>query len=88
MGGGRRCGDDLRPLSSQGIAKALRSGKLASFVAADFLLRGAGTHDRYTRLARAEYDEYERTKRTYYREEQRWPASPFWARRHAEDAQP
>ncbi len=71
------------PLSSQGIVKALRSGKMASFVAADFLLRGAETHDRYAKLARAEFDEYEQTRRAYYREEQRWPASPFWARRHA-----
>ena len=30
------------PLSSQGILKALRSGKLASFVAADYLIRGTG----------------------------------------------
>jgi flavin-dependent dehydrogenase len=72
------------PLSSQGILKALRSGKLASFVAVDFLLRGVDTHERYTRLARAEYDEYEWVKRTYYSEERRWPAAPFWARRHAE----
>lgn len=71
------------PLSSQGIAKALRSGKLASFVAADFLLRGVETHERYIRLACAEYDEYVRTKRSYYCEEQRWPTAPFWARRHA-----
>jgi len=71
------------PLSSQGIAKAMRSGKLASFVAADFVLRGAQTHDRYTKLACAEYAEYEQARRTYYREEQRWPAAPFWARRHA-----
>jgi len=71
------------PLSSQGITKALRSGKLASFVAADFLLRGAETQDRYTALARAEYDEYERVRQAYYLEEQRWPAAAFWARRHA-----
>jgi flavin-dependent dehydrogenase len=75
------------PLSSQGIAKALRSGKLASFVAADFLLRGAQTHDRYAKLAHAEWDEYERAKRMYYREEQRWPEAAFWARRHAEPAE-
>ena len=68
------------PLSSQGIAKALRSGKMASFAAADFLLRGAETQDRYIKLARAEWDEYEKAKRAYYREEQRWPEAAFWAR--------
>ena len=70
------------PLASQGILKALRSGKMASFVAADFLLRGAETHERYARLARTEYAEYERAKHAYYSEEQRWPTAPFWARRH------
>lgn len=76
------------PLSSQGITKALRSGKLASFVATDFLVRGAETHNRYAKLAHSEFDEYEQTRRAYYREEQRWRASPFWARRHADMPQP
>jgi flavin-dependent dehydrogenase len=86
--GGRRwvaAGDaamTFDPLSSQGIAKALRSGKLASFVAVDFLKRGKETHDRYIDLALAEFDEYERARRAYYREEKRWPAAAFWARRH------
>jgi flavin-dependent dehydrogenase len=74
------------PLSSQGMAKALRSGKLASFVAADALLKGAETQDRYAVLANGEYAEYERTKRAYYREEQRWADAPFWARRHMQPA--
>ncbi|HTW81571.1 MAG TPA: tryptophan 7-halogenase [Terracidiphilus sp.] len=72
------------PLSSQGILKALRSGKLASFVAADFLLRGADTLERYARLAAAEYAAYEQAKRDFYRKEMRWPSAPFWARRQAE----
>jgi flavin-dependent dehydrogenase len=68
------------PLSSQGMTKALRSGKMASFVAADFL-RGADTGERYAKLAAAEYAEYEKAKRSYYAEEPRWPEAPFWARR-------
>jgi flavin-dependent dehydrogenase len=72
------------PLSSQGITKALRSGKMASFVAADFLLRGAETHQRYEQLVRAEYAEYDKVKRGYYLEEQRWPSAEFWQRRHRE----
>jgi flavin-dependent dehydrogenase len=70
------------PLSSQGITKALRSGKLASFVAADYLLRGSDTHQRYEQIAEQEYADYRRAKHTYYCEEQRWPTAPFWARRH------
>jgi flavin-dependent dehydrogenase len=72
------------PLSSQGITKALRSGKMASFVAVDFLLRGAQTHERYARLARMEFTEHERVRRIYYREEQRWPTARFWRRRHSQ----
>jgi flavin-dependent dehydrogenase len=69
------------PLSSQGIVKALRSGKLASFVAADFLTRGIDSHDRYERIVRAEYDAYLQTRLEYYRLERRWTDSPFWKRR-------
>jgi flavin-dependent dehydrogenase len=68
------------PLSSLGITKALRSGKMASFVAVDFL-HGLDTQGRYATLAAAEYAEYQRTKTSYYSEEKRWPHSPFWARR-------
>jgi flavin-dependent dehydrogenase len=70
------------PLSSHGITKALRSGKLASFVALDWLRNGQDTHSRYRRIADAEWTQYEATRRAYYAEEQRWPSSVFWARRH------
>jgi flavin-dependent dehydrogenase len=70
------------PLSSHGITKALRSGKLASFVALDWLRNGQDTHSRYCSIADAEWAQYEATRRAYYAEEQRWPSSVFWARRH------
>jgi flavin-dependent dehydrogenase len=69
------------PLSSQGIRKALRSGKLASFAAADFLLHKSDTHQKYEKLAAAEYNAYQETKSDYYEREQRWPESEFWKRR-------
>lgn len=69
------------PLSSLGILKALRSGKLASFVAADFLLREIESHQKYEQLASAEYAAYRKTKSEYYGMESRWPASVFWKRR-------
>ncbi len=71
------------PLSSQGILKALRSGKLASFVAADYLLHGKASSAKYEAMARGEYAAYSATKAEYYSLEQRWPASPFWARRRS-----
>jgi flavin-dependent dehydrogenase len=69
------------PLSSQGIIKALRSGKLASFVAADFLLRGMDSHGKYEKIALAELDSYRKTWGDYYGMEQRWPNATFWTRR-------
>ena len=70
------------PLSSQGLLKALRSGKMAAFVAADYLVRGIESHAKYQAIASAEYTEYTKAKAMYYRLEQRWPQSPFWKRRH------
>jgi flavin-dependent dehydrogenase len=69
------------PLSSQGILKALRSGKLASFVAADLLVHGRNSARKYEVIATAEYDEYRKAKLLFYSIEQRWPESPFWKRR-------
>jgi flavin-dependent dehydrogenase len=71
------------PLSSQGIVKALRSAIFASYAIADRLLgsdeRGFA---RYRALMKREFASYRETLRDYYRQEQRWPDSPFWRRRH------
>lgn len=69
------------PLSSQGILKALRSGKLASFVAFD-ALEGRDSASRFEALVTREYASYQKTKHWFYSQEQRWPSSPFWQRRH------
>jgi flavin-dependent dehydrogenase len=81
------CGDTAMtfdPLSSHGITKALRGGKLASFVAADFLLKERESHKRYEQILHEEYAQYLQTRGEFYREEQRWPESLFWARRHTD----
>jgi flavin-dependent dehydrogenase len=72
------------PLSSQGIAKALRSGIFASYAIGDLLAGGddAGLR-RYRRYVMEEFQSYIEVRAKYYREEQRWPASEFWRRRHA-----
>lgn len=74
------------PLSSQGILKALRSGIFASYAIADGLLRADGGRGcaRYAALMRREFHAYRSTHCDYYRQEQRWPESPFWRRRHLE----
>jgi len=71
------------PLSSQGILKALRSGKLASFVAVDFLEGRVESLQRYENLVAGEFQQYLAGRTWYYRQERRWPDSPFWSRRHS-----
>ncbi|HYE36265.1 tryptophan 7-halogenase [Methylocaldum sp.] len=71
------------PLSSQGIIKALRSSIFASYAIADWLLRSDDRgFARYRALMKREFASYRETLRDYYRQEQRWPDSPFWHRRH------
>jgi flavin-dependent dehydrogenase len=70
------------PLSSQGILKALRGGKLASFVALDWLEGRTKSLTRYERIVGAEYREYFAARAWCYGQEQRWPHSEFWRVRH------
>ncbi len=71
------------PLSSQGIVRALRLGKIASFTVYDFLRGRAGALEKYRHYIAAEYEHYGESKARFYRLEARWPAAPFWARRHS-----
>jgi flavin-dependent dehydrogenase len=75
------------PLSSLGILKALRSGKIASFVALD-RLEGRNSAERYEKFVAGEYAGYCETKRWFYGQEQRWPGLPFWRRRTEGDHAP
>ncbi len=71
------------PLSSQGIVKALRSGIFASYAIGDLLERGDDSGlRRYGRYVSEEFESYLETRGKYYLEEQRWPTSEFWRRRH------
>lgn len=73
------------PLSSQGIFKALRSGIFASYAIGDLLARhDESGMERYRRFVLDEFKSYAEVRTKYYREEQRWPESEFWRRRHAE----
>jgi flavin-dependent dehydrogenase len=71
------------PLSSQGILKALRSGIFASYAIGDWLMQDdeAGLQ-RYRRYVADEFRSYSEVRTKYYCQEQRWPASDFWSRRH------
>jgi len=71
------------PLSSQGIVKALRSGIFASYAIGDWLRQGDESGlQRYGRYVQEEFRSYSEVRRKYYCQEQRWPASEFWRRRH------
>jgi flavin-dependent dehydrogenase len=76
------------PLSSMGILRALRSGKLASFAIVDHFRGESGGLDRYQHEVVREFDAYRAIKTTFYRQEQRWPDSPFWKRRHGSHGSP
>lgn len=72
------------PLSALGITKALRSGILASFAAADTLSsdRESTALARYEALHVREWSGYLRARSLHYAEERRFSAHPFWKRRH------
>ena len=71
------------PVSGQGIVKALRSGVFASYALADHLERGDSDGlRRYGVFVKSEFAAYRKTLGDYYAQEQRWPDSAFWRRRH------
>lgn len=73
------------PLSSQGIVKAMRSGIFASYAIADLLKRNdVSGLERYRRYVTQEFNSYVEVRAKYYLEEQRWPTSEFWRRRHGD----
>jgi flavin-dependent dehydrogenase len=72
------------PLSSQGIAKALRAGIFAAYALADHLLRGDATAlPRYRAFVENEIRAYLEARARTYAEERRFPAHDFWRRRVA-----
>ncbi len=73
------------PLSSAGILKALRTGKLGAFALLDAIRGVEGGSAKYRRIISAEYARYRHDRREVYRMEQRWSRSPFWQRRHRDE---
>jgi flavin-dependent dehydrogenase len=69
------------PLSSAGILKALRTGRLAAFVALDAMQGRPDTTMRYTSILRREHAAYLEERRRFYSLEGRWRDGPFWSRR-------
>ena len=69
------------PLSSAGILKALKTGRLAGYVALDHCLGRLGGRDRYARFVQREHEDYWQAHAWFYGQEVRWRNAPFWARR-------
>jgi flavin-dependent dehydrogenase len=71
------------PLSSHGIASALAAGQRATAAVIAVLADDVGGIDDYSAWVMARFARYLRLWQAYYAEERRWPAAPFWRRRHA-----
>lgn len=71
------------PLSSQGILRALQGGVFAAYAAADALDGRPDALARYARYQAGTFASFADLQAEFYRRERRWPAAPFWARRHA-----
>jgi flavin-dependent dehydrogenase len=69
------------PLSSAGVLKALRSGRLAAFVALDALRGRPDSVRKYARILQREHTAYLEARTWFYGLEKRWPDAPFWRRR-------
>jgi flavin-dependent dehydrogenase len=72
------------PLSSAGIIKALRTGKLGAFALLDAIRGIEGGTVKYRKIIAAEHRHYRFDRRTVYGLERRWSRSTFWRRRHAD----
>ncbi|MBV7333032.1 NAD(P)/FAD-dependent oxidoreductase [Chloroflexi bacterium TSY] len=70
------------PLSSQGIFKAMRSGVFAAYAISDHLNGDPIALPKYEKVVTQEFLAYLQTWQAYYSQEQRWPQSTFWHRRH------
>jgi flavin-dependent dehydrogenase len=69
------------PLSSAGILKALRTARVAAFVALDHARGQPDDAGRYARIIQREHAAYRLTHAWFYGQEERWHTAPFWARR-------
>ena len=70
------------PLSGQGVVRALQTGRAAAAAVIAAQAGRALALDDYADAVADDFGRYLRLRQEYYGAERRWPASPFWARRH------
>lgn len=75
------------PISGSGVVRALRTAASAASTTLDLLAGSERAVDETIARYEQELDRaclvYLAERSAYYRDERRWPGSPFWARRHA-----
>jgi 2-polyprenyl-6-methoxyphenol hydroxylase-like FAD-dependent oxidoreductase len=76
------------PLSSHGIGSALAGGRQAAAALAAALEGDSGALTAYAERLRAGYARYLWLRHAFHADERRWPAAPFWARRHEAPSAP
>jgi flavin-dependent dehydrogenase len=76
------------PLSSQGISKALASGKQAALAIAASLFGDGSALSTYTACRRVEHRAYLSARTGNYLLEHRWAAEAFWLRRRSSEGAP
>ena len=69
------------PLSSQGIHKAVADGLDAGGAIVAWFQGRGDSLDRYAAAVAARFEQYERTRASFYGLERRWPDAPFWRAR-------
>jgi flavin-dependent dehydrogenase len=74
------------PLSSDGIARALESGMAAGSAASRWLQGDGDALQKYAAGQSLKLHPYLFERAKVYREERRWPGSPFWQRRQLDPA--
>jgi flavin-dependent dehydrogenase len=72
----------LDPLSGDGISRALESGRRGADVVRRSLTGDRGGIDDYVADRERAFTTYLADHHRFYQREHRWPASPFWQRRH------
>jgi flavin-dependent dehydrogenase len=70
------------PLSSQGVSNALRSGIAAAVAIVEARSGRPNALDEYAASVAHSFEKYRHLRWHNYRQERRWPHSPFWERRY------
>ena len=75
------------PLSGAGLSKALHFAPLAAQAIAAALARNRDPLAHYADAVQRDFSTYLKQRLAQYTNEQSWPASPFWQRRHTGPAE-